>query len=84
MASNTSMELGKLIYGEEEDMKLGIGSLGWNSISSPLRIGECLLFAVFVLYDCVLRVHFSIVLCCFGCQKLSFLMLSALPKWQAK
>ena len=66
MASNTSMELGKLIYGEEEDMELGIGSLGWNSISSPLRIGECLLFAVFVLYDCVLRVHFSIVYAALG------------------
>ena len=56
MASNTSMELGKLVYGEEEeeDMELGIGSLGWNSISSPLRIGECLFFAVYVLYDYVL------------------------------
>ena len=57
MASNTSMELGKLVYGEEEeeeDMELGIGSLGWNSISSPPRIGECLLFAVYVLYDYVL------------------------------
>ena len=37
------MELGKLVNGEEEDMELGIGSLGWNSISSPPRIGECLL-----------------------------------------
>ena len=55
MASNTSMELGKLVYGEEEeDMELGIGSLGWNSISSRPRIGECLLFAVYVLYDYVL------------------------------
>ena len=54
MASNTSMELGKLVYGEEEeDMELGIGSLGWNSISSPPRIGECLVFAVYVLYDYV-------------------------------
>ena len=61
MASNTSMELGKLVYGEEEeDMELGIGSLGWNSISSPPRIGECLLFAVYVMYDCVLRVHFRL------------------------
>ena len=67
MASNTSMELGKLVYGEEEeDMELGIGSLGWNSISSPPRIGECLLFTVYVLYDCVLRVHFSIVYAALG------------------
>ena len=54
MASNTSMELGKLVYGEEEeDMELGIGSLGWNSISSPPRIGV-FTFAVYVLYDYVL------------------------------
>ena len=52
MASNTSMELGKLVYGEEEDMKLGIGSLGWNLISSLPRIGV-FTFAVYVLYDYV-------------------------------
>ena len=77
MASNTSMELGKLVYGEEEeDMELGISSLGWNSISSPPRIGECFSF---------LLCMFCMIMCFKGtCQKLIFFMLSAPPKLQAK
>ena len=54
MASNTSMELGKLVYREEEeeDMELGIGSLGWNSISSPPRIGVYFLLCMFCMIMC--------------------------------